>query len=109
IATIIAVLDISAVNLALPTIADSLGLSISDVLWLSKANLLACATAILPCAALADVVGHRRMLTAGLVTFAATATGCALSSDLWLLISLRAVQGCAGAAIMCSALVLLRE
>ncbi|WP_296249080.1 MFS transporter [Pseudomonas sp. UBA4194] len=108
-ATVIAVLDMSAINLALPTIADSLGLGIGDVLWLSKANLLACSIAILPCAAVGDVLGHRRVFYAGLLTFALTATGCALSSELWEMIVLRAIQGCASAAIMCSSLVLLRE
>lgn len=108
-ATVIAVLDISAINLALATIATNLGLSIGDVLWLSKANLLACAITILPCAALGDVLGHRRIFSAGLLIFALTATGCALSSDLELLIALRSLQGCASAAIMCSSLVLLRE
>lgn len=108
-ATVIAVLDISAINLALPTIADDLGLGIGDVLWLSKANLLACSIAILPCAAIGDVVGHRRIFSAGLLTFALTATGCVLVSDLGFLIFLRALQGCASAAIMCSSLVLLRE
>lgn len=108
-ATVIAVLDISAINLALPTIAGSLGLTVGDALWLSKANLLSCAVTILPCAALGDVLGHRRIFSAGLLVFALAATGCALSSDLGLLISLRTVQGCASAAIMCSSLVLLRE
>jgi DHA2 family multidrug resistance protein-like MFS transporter len=108
-ATVIAVLDISAINLALPTIAHDLGLGIGDVLWLSKANLLACSVAILPCAAMGDRIGHRRVFSAGLLTFALTATGCTFSSDLGLLIILRALQGCASAAIMCSSLVLLRE
>lgn len=108
-ATVIAVLDISAVNLALPSIAGDLALSIEQALWLSKANLLACAVAILPCAALGDVVGHRRLLGLGLIVFAMTAAATALGSDVWLLVTLRALQGCAGAAIMCSTLVLLRE
>lgn len=108
-ATIIAVLDISAVNLALPSIAADLGLSIEQALWLSKANLLVCAITILPCAALADLIGHRRMLSIGLITFAATSIGTALASDLGLLIALRALQGLAGAIIMCSTLVLMRE
>lgn len=108
-ATVVAVLDISAVNLALPSIATSLGLSIEQVLWLSKANLFTCATTILPCAALGDVMGHRRLLSMGLATFATTSACTALCSDLWLLVSLRAVQGVAGAAIMCSTLVLMRE
>lgn len=108
-ATVIAVLDISAVNLALPSIARDLALSIEQVLWLSKANLLACAVAILPCAALGDLVGHRRLLGVGLIVFALTATATALGNDLWLLVTLRALQGCAGAAIMCSTLVLMRE
>jgi DHA2 family multidrug resistance protein-like MFS transporter len=108
-ATVIAVLDISAVNLALPSIAADLGLRVDQVLWLSKGNLLACAIAILPCAALGDVIGHRRMLSFGLAMFASTSTGTALSSDLTFLVTLRGLQGCAGAAIMCSTLVLMRE
>ena len=108
-ATVIAVLDISAVNLALPSIAADLGLDISHVLWLSKANLIACAIAILPCSALGDVLGHRRCLFAGLIIVAAASLGSALSSELWLLITLRTIQGAASAAIMCSTLVLLRE
>lgn len=108
-ATIIAVLDISAVNLALPSIAADLGLGIDQALWLSKANLLVCAITILPCAALADVFGHRRMLSIGLLTFFVTSIGTALASDLGLLITLRALQGLASAIIMCSTLVLMRE
>lgn len=108
-ATVIAVLDISAVNLALPSIASSLGVGINQALWLSKANLLTCAITILPCAALGDVIGHRRLLSFGLVTFATTSASTAMGNDLGLLIGLRAVQGVASAAIMCSTLVLIRE
>lgn len=109
VATVIAVLDISAINLALPSIAADLGLGLDQVLWLSKANLLACALLILPCAALGDILGHRRLFKAGLLLFASMALVMAVSSDLRLLIAARALQGCAAAAIMCSSLVLLRE
>ncbi|WP_277053067.1 MFS transporter [Zestomonas thermotolerans] len=108
-ATIIAVLDISAVNLAIPTIAQDLGYRVEQTLWLSKANLLACAVSILPISAIGDVIGHRRILFIGLGVFALTSLGCVIASELWILIGLRTVQGCAGAAIMCSTLVLLRE
>lgn len=107
-ATVIAVFDLSMINLALPLIAADLQVPVADALWLSKTNLLACAFCILPCAALGDALGHRRMLCLGLVVTLATTTGCAFASELDLLIALRSLQGAGSAAIMCSTLVLIR-
>lgn len=106
-ATVIAVFDLGMINLALPVIAAELKVPIADALWLSRANLLTCALTLLPCAALGDVLGHRRMLAAGLSLVTATLIGCALSHDLPTLIALRALQGAGSAAVMCSTLVLI--
>nr|WP_290447599.1 MFS transporter [Pseudomonas sp. 21LCFQ02] len=107
-ATVIAVFDLSMINLALPLIAADLQVPVADALWLSKTNLLACAFCILPCAALGDVLGHRRMLGVGLGVTLATTLGCAFANELEQLIVLRTLQGVGSAAIMCSSLVLIR-
>ncbi|MFF7709034.1 MFS transporter [Pseudomonas sp. NPDC007930] len=105
-ATVIAVYDLSMVNLALPVIAADLGVPAADALWLSRANLLACALCILPFSALGGRVGHRYMLACGLALVAATSIACALITSLPWMVALRAVQGAASAAVMCSTLVL---
>ncbi|KPC56118.1 Major facilitator superfamily transporter [Pseudomonas amygdali pv. morsprunorum] len=108
-ATVIAVFDLSMINLALPLIAADLQVPVADALWLSKTNLLTCAFCVLPCAALGDVLGHRRMLCLGLVVTLATTLGCAFAGHLEQLIVLRTFQGAGSAAIMCSTLVLIRR
>lgn len=106
-ATVIAVFDLSMINLALPVIAADLDVPLADALWLSKANLLTCALCILPCAALGNVVGHRHMLSAGLVIIVISMLGCASSPGLMQMVAWRTLQGVGSAAIMCSTLVLI--
>lgn len=107
-ATVIAVFDLSMINLALPLIAADLQVPVALALWLSKANLLTCAFCILPCAALGDVFGHRRVLCLGLGVTVLSTLGCALAGGIEQLIALRTLQGAGSSAIMCSTLVLIR-
>jgi len=96
------------INLALPVIADDLQVPVADALWLSKTNLLTCAFCILPCAALGDAFGHRRVLLAGLSLIVLTTLGSAVAGSLEQLVILRTLQGVGSASIMCSTLVLIR-
>lgn len=107
-ATVLAVFDLNMVNLALPVVAADLQIPVASALWLSKTSLLSCALCILPCAALGDVIGHRRLLCGGLLVVLLTTLGCAVAGELALLIGLRGLQGAGSAAIMCSTLVLMR-
>ena len=106
-ATAIVVFDLSMINLAMPVIAAGLDVPLTAALWLSKANLLTCATCILPCAALGNRLGHRSMLSAGLLIVLVAMLGCSLSDSLPALVTWRAVLGAGSAAIMCSTLVLI--
>jgi MFS family permease len=68
-------LDVTIVNVALPSIQRGLHASFSDLQWVIDGYALALAGALLAAGSLADRVGRRRVFTAGLAAFtAASAT-----------------------------------
>ena len=100
--------DSSVVTIALPEILARYGVELSTLAWALTSYNLALALAALPAAFLA----RRRpvpVFAAGIVVFAAASLTCAFASSFDLLVGARAVQGAAGAAIVCSALDLLGE
>ena len=98
--------DSSIVTLALPKILVQFDVEVAALAWALISFNLALALSALPAAFVA-----RRWPTpvfgVGVVTFAAASLGCALSPSFGALVSLRAVQGVAGAAVVCGALDLL--
>ncbi|MGV9638538.1 MFS transporter [Nocardia rhamnosiphila] len=93
------VLDISVVNVALPSMRSSLGLSEVALGWVVNAYALVFAGLLLLGGRLADLFGRRRLLLAGLVLFtAASLVGGMADSGAWL-IGARAVQGVGAAAL----------
>lgn len=97
--TTMAVLDGSIVNVALPTIAHALRVDAGDAIWVANAYLLATAMLLVSFASLADIVGFRRLYTAGLLVFTLASLGCALSGSLGMLTAMRLLQGVGGAAM----------
>ena len=98
--------DSSVVTLALPEILARYHVEISTLAWALTSYNLALALAALPAAFLARR-GPTRVFGAGVVVFAVASLVCAFSSSFGLLVSARAVQGAAGAAVVCGALSLL--
>lgn len=92
------VLDISVVNVALPSVRTSLGLSDVALGWVVNAYALVFAGLLLLGGRLADLFGRRRMLLAGLGVFAAASLAGGLADSGAWLIGARAVQGL-GAAV----------
>src|SRR5215204_786595 len=93
------VLDASIVNVALPSIGESLQFSQDDLSWVVNAYTLTFGGFLLLGGRMADLLGRRRMFISGLVLFAgASLAGGLAQSDVWL-IAARAVQGL-GAAIL---------
>jgi EmrB/QacA subfamily drug resistance transporter len=90
--TFLAPLDSSIVNIALPSIAESLSASLTGVSWVADAYLLAVATLLLSMGRLGDLWGLRNLYVWGLVIFAVGSLACSLSSALWMLIAARAFQ-----------------
>jgi MFS transporter, DHA2 family, multidrug resistance protein len=92
-------LDLTVLNLALPTIATDLHASTGDLQWISDAYSLVLAAAMLPAGLLGDRLGRKRVLLAALVLFGASSAACAYAGSVGELIAARAVLGIGAAAI----------
>jgi MFS family permease len=98
--------DSSVVTLALPKILAEFDVEVATLAWALTSFNLALALAALPAA----FVARRRpglVFGVGVVVFAAASLACAFASSFGMLVGARAVQGVAGAAVVCAALDLL--
>jgi EmrB/QacA subfamily drug resistance transporter len=102
-------LDITVVNVALPSIARSLGASFDDLQWVVDAYALTLAALLLAAGSLADRIGRRAVFATGLGVFTLSSLACALAPDALFLILARAVQGIGGAAMFATSLSLLAQ
>ena len=91
------ILDVSIVNVALPSIRDGLGFSTTGLQWVVNAYTLTFAGLLMLGGRSADLLGRRRVFLVGTAMFALSSLACALASSQGLLIGARAVQGIAGA------------
>ncbi len=107
-AMVLVVLDAAFANVALPTIARSLQVVPAMSVWIVTAYQTALLIALLPCAALGESLGARRVFTAGLALFLGASALCALSPSLPWLVAARFVQGLGGAAVLALGVSLLR-
>jgi MFS family permease len=92
-------LDLTVLNLALPTIATDLHASTSDLQWFSDAYSLVLAAAMLPAGMLGDRLGRKKVLLVALVLFGVSSAACAYATSTGELIAARAVLGIGAAAI----------
>src|SRR5829696_1974041 len=106
-AQFVVVLDASIVNVALPSIGESLHFAQDDLSWVVNAYTLTFGGFLLLGGRMADLLGRRRMFISGLVLFAAASLAGGLAqSDVWL-IAARAVQGLGAALLSPAALALI--
>jgi EmrB/QacA subfamily drug resistance transporter len=91
------ILDVSIVNVALPSIRDGLHFSTTGLQWIVNAYTLTFAGLLMLGGRSADLLGRRRVFLAGTAMFALSSLICALASSRGLLIGARGVQGIAGA------------
>ncbi|HZC30950.1 MAG TPA: MFS transporter [Gaiellaceae bacterium] len=101
------ILDVAIVNVALPSIKADLGFSEASLQWVISAYAILFGGVLLLGGRLADVLGRRRLLIAGLALFAASSLLCGLAWSAGSLIAFRAVQGVGGALLAPAALSLL--
>src|SRR5260370_37953905 len=93
-------LDLTVLNLALPTIATDLHASTSDLQWISSAYSLVLAAAMLPAGMLGDRLGRKKVLLGARVLFRARSALCAYASGTGELVAVRAVAGIGSAATL---------
>jgi EmrB/QacA subfamily drug resistance transporter len=109
VATFMLLLDITVVNVALPSIREDLGASFTDLQWVIDAYALTLAALVLTAGSLADRLGRRRVFSAGLALFSVASLLCALAPDPTFLNLARAVQGIGGAAMFAVSLALIAQ
>ncbi|MEU8791485.1 MFS transporter [Streptomyces sp. NPDC048643] len=102
--TLMTVLDGNIVTVAMPAIQEDLGFSAAGLAWVVNAYLIPFGGLLLLAGRLGDLVGRRRMFTAGLAVFTAASVLCGVATGPAVLIAARALQGGGGA--MTSAVVL---
>ncbi len=106
-ASFVAFLDSSVINVALPSISRELGGGLASQQWIAGAYLITLGALILVAGSLSDLFGRKRILTWGLIGFAVTSLLCAVAPTVPLLIIARALQGAAGALLVPSSLALI--
>jgi len=109
VATFMLLLDITVVNVALPSIRSDLGASFTDLQWVIDAYALTLAALVLTAGSLADRLGRRRLFAAGLAVFSIASLLCALAPDPTFLNLARALQGIGGAAMFAVSLALIAQ
>ena len=102
-------LDVTIVNVALPSIQTELGSSFEDLQWVVDAYALALAAILLASGSLGDLLGRRSVFVIGLVVFSLASLLCGLSGSPLMLNISRAVQGAGGAMMFANSLALIAQ
>jgi DHA2 family multidrug resistance protein-like MFS transporter len=105
---VLVVLDGAIANVALPSIAGSFHAAASDTVWVVSSYQLAVLLALLPCGALGEILGPRRVFLSGVALFVVASAACAFAVSLPMLVVARFAQGLGGGAIMALATMNLR-
>jgi EmrB/QacA subfamily drug resistance transporter len=98
------ILDVSIVNVALPSIAEDLNFSQANLQWVITAYAIAFGGFLLLGGRAADLIGRRIVFMVGVTLFTAASLACGLAQNDAMLIASRAVQGLGGAIISPAAL-----
>src|SRR5438045_2267927 len=98
------VLDVTVVNVALPSIQSDLGFSQSSLAWVVNAYLIAFGGLLLLAGRYGDILGRKRVFLAGLAVFTTASLACGAAQSQEMLVAARFVQGVGGA--MTSAVIL---
>ena len=106
-ASFVAFLDGSVINVALPAITRDLGGGVSTQQWVVDAYLITLGSLILVAGSLSDVYGRIVILRTGLIGFGVASLLCALAPTAEILIIARGVQGIAGALLVPSSLAII--
>ncbi len=97
IANFMNLMDVTIVNVALPSLRENLQADASQIEWVIAAYVLSFALGLLPFGRLGDIVGRTHMFLAGVAAFSLASAFCGLAPSIEWLIAARVLQGFAGA------------
>jgi len=109
IGTIMAVLDSSIVNVALPPMSGTLGATIEQITWVVTGYILANVIIMPLVALLSQRFGRKNFYMTSVVLFTVASMACGLARSLPLMVAFRAVQGIGGGVLMTVSQAILRE
>ena len=98
-AQVVVVVDVYSLTVALPRMAEDLGVTTTDLQWVITAYMLAFASLMVIGGRIGDVFGRRRTLVTGLVIFGVASAACGLAPGAEWIVAFRVVQGI-GAALL---------
>src|SRR5918995_3557609 len=101
------ILDVTVVNVALPSIRESVGFAFADLQWVITAYTLAFGGLLLVGGRAADLLGRRRVFLVGLAVFTVASLAAGLASSPEALLAARALQGVGAAMLSPAALSLI--
>ena len=93
-------LDLTIVNIAIPSMITSLHASLDDALWVINAYALVLAVLVITSGRLGDLIGPRIMFMGGIAVFTLASAACGAAPSPGWLIGFRAVQGLGAAMLM---------
>ncbi len=97
IANFMNLIDVTIVNVALPSMREGLGATDSQIEWVIAAYILAFALGLLPFGRLGDILGRTTLFLWGVAGFTVASALCGLAPNIEFLIAARIIQGLAGA------------
>ncbi|HEX4760157.1 MAG TPA: DHA2 family efflux MFS transporter permease subunit [Thermoleophilaceae bacterium] len=109
VATFMLLLDITIVNVALPSIQKALHASFQDLQWVVDAYALTLAALLLTAGSLADLLGRKRVFLTGIAVFTVASLLCGLATEPLMLNLSRGLQGIGGAIMFACSLALLAQ
>lgn len=102
-------LDVTIVNVALPSIGTSLGVGHGGLAWVVDAYTVPLAALLMVAGVVGDRIGHRPIVVAGFVLFGLASAVCAIAPTIGMLVLGRVIQGISAAMILPGTLALLTE
>ncbi len=88
-----ALLDVTIVNVALPSIRTGLHASSASLEWIVSGYALAYGLVLIPAGRAGDRFGHKRVFVTGLTLFTLASVACGVSQEPWQIVSARIIQG----------------
>ena len=107
--TMMAVLDSSIVNVALPDMAGTLGASVEEIAWVVTGYILSNVIIMPILGTLAEHLGRKRMYQGAVILFTVASMLCGVARSLEVMVAFRVIQGMGGGVLMTVSQAILRE